>query len=617
MIKAYFDDYNKICIEINKNFYNGDVNEFKLKTKNKVVTLECKLKKECEKFRVLESMLQEDIQIDNEYYIDCEYGYKTDVMYRYIVQTEAFNKIYQTQEELGNFYCKDQTIFKLWAPTAKRVMLQVFLSEIETYEMKKENGIFSTKVCKDLQNIEYNYLVFVNNEVLEVEDLYAISVTNNSKRSVVINTADIMMFEKTFKHVKNPSIYELSVKYFTASKTSNHKHSETFKGLYEKNTYNKCGKSTGFDYIKDLGITHIQLMPINSFHTIDDYFNDTFNWGYDPQHFIALKNSYSSCCNYIDQINEFKHMVKSYNDVNIGVNIDVVYNHVYDTCKHAFNKIVPYYYYRRDSNGSFCGNDIATEMPMARHYVIYLIKHLVDVLQIDGIRFDLMGLMDIDTVLEIKSSVCENIMLYGEGWDMPTKLDDAKKSMHKNYKSLPNIGFFNDLYRDSFRGKNTLDGLKHFDKLTQEDIAKLINGEGFTPFNQSINYVECHDDYTLFDKIKDQYENPYNVIDFINKILIISRGITFIHSGQETYRTKNNISNTYCMGYDVNNFDWDSISKYDCSVAIFKEYLQLKKLYNLGYEKYSIEVGETLKVMTDKICFTIDKDHLSISYVEL
>ncbi len=615
MIKAFFDDYNKITIEINTNFYNGEVSKFVLKTTTNKINLDC-IEISCENcVRTLQATLDFNIDIDEMYYIDCEYGYKTDVCYRYIVKTDKFNKDYTTNSTLGNIYSKNQTEFKLWAPTARRVILQIFDTETSLFEMKKEQGVFSTVVKKDLANLKYSYLVHVNNCIYETNDPYSISVCENSKHSVIIDTNNIYMFNKTFKLVKNPSVYELSVKYFTAHKSTNHKYKETFKGLYEKNTTNTSNDKTGIDYISELGVSHIQLMPINEFHTIDDIHNDTFNWGYDPDHFLALKNTYSYATTYIDKINEFKYMVEAYNKLGIGVNIDVVFNHVYNASNHAFNKIVPYYYFRTDSNGSFCGNDIATEMPMARNYALKIIDHLINTLQVDGIRFDLMGLMDTITLNSIDEMCNENIMLYGEGWDMPTKLEDSHKGMHKNACKLKRFGFFNDVYRDSFRGKNTLDDIQHLSNMSKEKLHSLINGVGFTKdFNQSVNYVECHDDYTLFDKISNQYQNSIPVIDFINKILIISKGITFIHSGQEVYRTKNNICNTYCMGYNENNFNWDSISKYKDSIIEFRKFMKLKNQYNLGFTNYNFKLEDNLIVETDKIIFNIDKDSFKVSY---
>ncbi len=615
MIQAFFDDYNKLTIEINTDFYNGNVNEFVLKTTNTKTLLNCTEVSVENGKRILEAILDNEIEIEETYYLDCEYGFKTDVCYRYIVKTDKFNSTYYTDTKLGTLYSKTHTEFNLWAPTAKRVILQVFNNQTELYEMKKTRGVFSVCIKQDLANVEYSYLVHVNNQIFETVDPYAISVTKNCKRSIVIDKSQIYMFNKQFKLVDNPSVYELSVKYFTADNTTNHQYRETFKGLYEEGTTNQYGDKTGFDYLKELGISHIQLMPINDFHTIDDIHNDTFNWGYDPQHFLALKNTYCYATNPIEQINEFKYLVEAYNNYQIGVNIDVVFNHVYNTSMHAFNKIVPYYYYRIDSNGSFCGNDIATEMPMARSYAITIIDHLVNTLQVDGIRFDLMGLMDISTLQQIKVICGKEIMLYGEGWDMPTKLETEAKGMHKNASMLPNYSFFNDFYRDSFRGKNQLDNHQHVDDLSLEALKQLIDGVGFTKdFKQSVNYVECHDDYTLYDKISNQYNNSKTVIDFINKLLIISRGITFIHSGQEVYRTKNNICNTYCMGYQANNFNWDNISKYQDSVNLFKEYLALKKQYNLGYGSYNYQLNDCLEIMIDNLRLLIDKNNYSVSY---
>ncbi len=613
MIRAYFDDYSVITIEINKNFYNGEVKNFELKTFNDVVKLDTKLVKDGECV-VLEAKLDFEIEIDESYYIDCEYGYKTDVQYRYITHTSKFDNEYYTDEELGNIYSKSETSFKVWAPTAKKVALNL---SGNLYYMEKTGGVFATEIKGDLEHQKYTYLIFVNNEIFETVDPYAISVDENSKHSIIIDKNKIKRLNKSLTLSSTPTIYELSVRYFTASK-NNGKFKETFKGLCEADVVNNCGDESGINYLANLGITHVQLMPINQFATVDDIHNDTFNWGYDPEHFLALKPTYSNAKFGIDCINEFVEMVEKFNDKNIGVNVDVVFNHVYDRAKHAFDRVVPYYYYRKDSNGSFCGNDIATERLMVRSYAVNYIDYLVNYLQVDGIRFDLMGLMDKTTLKSIQKSVGDKVMLYGEGWDMPTKLDDSLKSMHKNADSLEGVAFFNDVYRDSFRGKDEITKVKAIDKLTTKELSDLINGKGFVNnYMQSLNYVECHDDHTLYDIIFAQFKDETKtVINFINSILIISKGITFIHSGQEILRTKNGIRNTYCLGYEENNFNWDDITKHNDVVNNVKEYLTLKNQYNLGSAKYYVTLVNDKKMIlkTTGIEFDIDIENKTIEY---
>ncbi len=618
-MKAYVDDYRLIVIEVKNNFYNGNIEEFYLKTEKEKTDLQVEKKVRESDKTIYYCTLDFDIDLDNEYYVDCEFSQRSNLIYRYIVKTKEFENQFYTDKELGSFYQKDKTVFRLWAPTATKVFVKILEDGNYHFErLTRNNGIYEVTVEGDFNNCQYNYLVYVNGFINEVVDPYAISSTKNASSSVIVNKDEIKMFTKSFQNSSNPTIYELSVYDFTNSDTVNSRFRSTFKGLVERGIKTANNNDACFDYLCNLGITNIQLMPINNFATIDEWHKDKYNWGYDPQQFFSLQQSYFCNGNPILQINEFKDVVESYNENNIGVNVDVVFNHVYDADLHAFNKIVPYYYFRKDSNGSFCGNDIASEFLMVRKYIIDVVKYLFDVLQVDGLRFDLMGILNIDTINEIKSSYPEK-MIYGEGWNMPTKLAENKKAMHTNHHLMNGVLFFNDDFRNKMRGFNNSGSCGVTLDLNSDLLLDLIVGKNFIyDATKSINYVECHDNYTLFDKMVFCFEDETlarEYAKFLTSITIIAKGITFLHSGQEFFRTKYFYDNTYNLDAIINELNWDSRDDYASEVKYIQGLLKVKQAYLLGSIDYasSVENG-IITLKFDQYAIIINSSLNAINY---
>ncbi|MCF0116513.1 MAG: type I pullulanase, partial [Bacilli bacterium] len=376
-------------------------------------------------------------------------------------------------------------------------------------------------------------------------------------------------------------------------------------GLIEEGKITKGGHQAGFDYFKSLGFTHLQLLPVLDFVTVDENNPDkTYNWGYDPMQYFALEGSYSTNPNDpYSRIIEFKKLVSSFHKAGIRINLDVVYNHIYKVETSILQKIVPNYYFRRDKqnkflNHSYCGNELASERPMVRKLILDSIRNLIEEYHIDGIRFDLMGLIDINTMKEVEKlvhSIKKDAMIYGEGWNMYTETSDRSElATMDNADKLPNIAFFNDRYRNIVRGAgdkahlnepgymlgsfNYKDGFlfAYFGGTIDKPFPPL-----FSNLNQSINYVECHDNATLYDAIRHSTDDidELRLVRKINKLLILSLGIPFIHAGQELGLTKFNHHNTYNKGDRFNKFDYSLLDqRYDMALSMATSIKNRKEL---------------------------------------
>ncbi|MGM0378832.1 MAG: type I pullulanase [Bacillota bacterium] len=526
---------------------------------------------------------------------------------RHVFDTKEFNELYfYPHNDLGANYNRDYTTFKLWAPTAQSVELILYNRKVVPME-KSEKGTWEVTVKGDLHNQLYNYLIDLETTKNIVVDPYAKGVGLNGNTGAVINFDRLnpkgwdKYYKTDFSKINNAIFYELSVRDITYDKSSKVKHNAKFLGLAE---YNK-NIDTGLSYIKNLGITHIQLMPIFDFETIDER-NPTgrYNWGYDPENYNALDGSYSTNPNDPScRIKEFKEMILAIHKRDLKVTMDVVFNHVYNKNTMSFNNILPDYYFRKKENGEFadgsgCGNEIATERKMVRKFILDSILFYTKEYKMDGFRFDLMGLMDIETMNLIREKLDEidpSITMIGEGWNLGEVLDEHRKANLKNISKLKNIAQFNGYTRDGINGsyfdekeKGFVSG--NFEKKSdvQFGILGSVNYNGNFNYldnsspNQIVNYVEAHDDYTLFDKLKlsNPDKNESSIKDMhklATSIILLSQGIPFIHSGQEFMRTKNLIGNTYNLSDEINKIDWNLKNENQELVDYFKEIIKLRK----------------------------------------
>ncbi len=523
---------------------------------------------------------------------------------------------YYNGDDLGANYSNNQTTFKVWAPLANHVSLLIRKhgEKFSNFKMtRSEKGVYTITLNGDFELYEYRYKVTNSGVTSIVTDPYGKGSNANGKDSIVIdlNKTKIEMFENNppiYKNYVDTIIYELHVRDFTIDNSIQIKNKGKFLGLTEENVKTKGGNPAGLDYLKSIGITHVQLLPILDYKTVDELEPlKKYNWGYDPQQYFCLEGSYSTNPNDpYSRIIECKKMISALHKSGIRVNLDVVYNHVYEYETSVLGRIVPNYYFRKKKNGLMCnatgcGNDIASERAMVRKLIIDSLTYLTKEFKVDGFRFDLFGITDIETtnqIIKTLEKINPHIMLYGEGWDMPTELQFDKKTTIYNSFKIPKIGFFNDFYRDSIRGSNFNNYDKGFllggsDKIKGFEFAYLGSVIDLNDFkarfqnaNQSINYAECHDNCTLFDKIDNclgkevSLKNKLRVLNLVNGTILLSIGVPFFHAGQEIGLSKGGLDNTYNLGDDINKFKWDILDER------IDNYLYFKSLVN--YRKYNV-----------------------------
>ncbi|MBQ8143584.1 MAG: type I pullulanase, partial [Butyricicoccus sp.] len=420
----------------------------------------------------------------------------------------------------------------------------------------------------DQNGVYYTYLVTVDGRTVEVCDPYARTTGVNGKRAMIIDLAstDPKGWDKdTDPHAgqnfTDAVIYELHVRDLSSDPCSGIKNAGKFLGVIETGTKNRKGYSTGLDHIKDLGITHLQLLPIFDYGSVDEAALDKpqFNWGYDPVNYNVPEGSYSTDpANGAVRVKELKQMIKGLHDNGISVIMDVVYNHVYITEQFCFNQIVPGFFSRIAdgdvrSNASGCGNDTASERAMVRKYIVDSVKYWADEYHIDGFRFDLVGLLDTDTINEVITTVRKDhpsATFHGEGWNMSSQVTKPDTAMcnQGNAHLVPDFAFFNDTMRDLLRGSvfdshaaGFISGASDKEYLLEECFLGM---PGWCPApSQSINYASCHDNATLYDRITETAAGA-STTDCIrmNKlaaaIILTSQGVPFLQAGEEMLRSK-------------------------------------------------------------------------------
>ncbi len=543
-----------------------------------------------------------------------------------LYKSTLFNEKYTYNGELGAIYTSSSTTFKVWSPVSKNIELRIYNSgtpksisssgddSYSSYKMEKEDkGVFTYKIDGDLEGKYYTYVV-TNNYYKEVElvDPYAKSTGINGLRGMVVD------FSKTnpegWENLKlneiNPSnltVYETHIADLTSSSTWNgtKSNSKTFNGFYETNTKYKEDSievKTGFDHIKELGVNAVQLLPIFDQANEEDINSRSFNWGYNPLNYNSLEGSYSS--NPYDgytKIIEFKKLVKAYNEAGINIIMDVVYNHVNSLDTSSFNYLMPYYYFRYNnskvSNGSGCGNETASEMPMFKKFIKDSTLFWAKEYKLGGFRFDLMGLHDLDTMNEVSSSLHElnkYIVIYGEPWTGgTTTLQSNYQAIQSNLSKFNGFGCFNDKIRDALiKGGLSAKTDKGWISETNKKSSTIEIENGIKGFQNSyyksdsyktVNYVTCHDNYTLYDRLKacgiNDDETIKNMSILANSIVFSSQGISFMLSGEELLRTKNGNSNSYNASYETNEINYSLKIK---NLDLFNNY---KKLINLKHNE--------------------------------
>lgn len=572
---------------------------------------------------------------------------------------QKFDYEVYTGNDLGAVYSPKMTRFKVWAPEAESVKLNLYKQGegdnlIDQHIMKKSaNGTYVFEKQGDCNGIYYTYTVVNHGEEQEAVDPYTKAAGVNGQRGMVINLAKTnpQGFEldgyRNPEHITDAIIYEGSVRDFTMDESSGVFHNGKFLGLTEANTTNHFGEATALDYISGLGVTHVQILPAFDFETVDEKNQKAqYNWGYDPDNYNVPEGSYAvSPYDGAVRIQEMKQMVLALHSRGIGVIMDVVFNHTYRRDDSNLQKIVPGYYYRSDetgyTNGSGCGNEVASDRPMVQKLIVDSLIYWAKEYHIDGFRFDLMGVLDIDTMNVIAERLKEirpDIYLYGEGWNGgPSSLAEEKRAFKASAKKMPGIGMFNDDIRDTIKGSVFYDdhlgfvnGGTHLENALRYGITGAVahpqvdyDAYGSKPWakepGQSINYVSCHDNYTLWDKLsvscpEASEEKKKAMNRLCAAIVFTSQGVPFIQAGEEFLRSKplpekkGFAENSYNMPDVVNSIKWDNIHEYPDMIAYYKGLMALRKAHPVFRMQSEAE-------MTQNLCFLSDTPENVVAYL--
>lgn len=584
---------------------------------------------------------------------------------RKVLMRAILDDFYYPENDLGVRYKTTESVFKVWSPAASAVCVALYddsgvynsagrVTNHETnnlHPMEKDlnTGVWSAVVKGNMEGKFYLYRVeFAGGNITWAADPYAKAVSANGQRMAIID------FSKTNPHEwkENPKpsflsgewqdaiIYELHVRDFSININSGMKHKGKYLAFTERGTKTNGGSSTGIDHLIKLGITHVHLLPVFDFASIneltaDDIFSkdQKFNWGYDPMHYNVPEGSYSTDPkNPYARITEFKKMVQSLHAAGIRVIMDVVYNHTYQTGAAPFDSIVPFYYYRTTdtgmyANGSGCGNETASERPMVRKFIIDSCRYWASEYNIDGFRFDLMGLIDTPTMIqlteELRGGVDPSLIIYGEPWHaggtiLPEKLQTGIGSQKGN-----GFAVFNDRIRMAIKGgsdDNSL-GFVSGDTGREEGIVLGVMGSvnDFTSqANESINYVTAHDNLNLWDKMalshgsNDLASSPYKLLDgknnifdsnivksviLANGIILTSQGIPFFQAGDEFLRSKFGDHNSYTSPDNINMIRWENADRYREIIDYYAGLIRLRKEFPAFRQTRKEDIENSIEIL--------------------
>ena len=577
----------------------------------------------------------------------------TEFQYKEWYESKEFRSQYEKAcDDLGVTYTKEATTFKVWSPDADEIRLYLYATGLDhengaadkgAYNFEKgENGFWSVTLEGDWNGVYYSYVITRGDEKVECIDPYATACGANGRRGMVLDmeSTNPKGFDKDagwYQKNKDTVIWEVHIKDFSYDEHSGvtPKHRGKYLAFTEQNTtLNGEGKvKTCVAYLKDLGVTHVHLLPTYDYGSINEIGDDKqFNWGYDPMNYNVPEGSYSTDASHGEvRIIEFKEMVQALHKAGIAVVMDVVYNHTF--CKDtSFQALAPYYYYRQNedgsmSDGSACGNETSSERFMYRQFMIQSVVYWAKEYHIDGFRFDLMGLHDVETMNLIRTALNElpngkHIIMYGEPWvaaESPME-EGFKPAVKKNVDLLDdNIAIFCDSTRDAIKGsvfEEKEPGFANGEDGLEEDVMSSVYAwcdGGHSDFRpktpaQIISYVSAHDNYTLWDKlaITLQDEVDYTTKDekvlAVNKlvagIVLTCKGTPFFQAGEEFGRTKNGDENSYISSVDVNKLDWTRCSEYKDLVEYYKGLIGLRQNFAAFNDRSMYELNFIYPICT-------------------
>lgn len=524
-------------------------------------------------------------------------------------------------------YAPEGTRFSLWAPTADEVRLMLYNEgegghAYRTVSMEAgEEGVWHTTVAEDLLGKFYTFNVKTGDRWLgDTPGIFAKAVGVNGHRAAIIDLrstdpegwADDR--RPPLRSAADVVIYEMHHRDFSISPASGIEHKGKFLALTEAGTRSPEGLATGIDHLRELGVTHVHLLPSYDYASIDETRLDEnrYNWGYDPLNYNVPDGSYATDPYRPDvRIREFKQMVQALHQAGIRVILDVVYNHTFSIDGSNFERTAPGYFYRQRPDGTYadasaCGNETASDRPMMRKYIVESVLHWAREYHIDGFRFDLMGIHDIRTMNEVRAALTAldpSIIVYGEGWAAQApQLPQDSLAMKANTYRMPGIAAFSDEMRDALRGPFN-------DNKQGAFLAGLPGGEESIKFGivgavqhpqvcndsvnysqapwageptQMISYVSCHDDMCLVDRLRASIpgikDDELARLDKLAQTAVFtSQGIPFIYAGEEVMRDKKGVHNSFQSPDSINAIDWSRKALHADVFAYYKGLIQLRK----------------------------------------
>ncbi|UOQ96402.1 type I pullulanase [Hymenobacter sp. 5317J-9] len=531
--------------------------------------------------------------------------------------------------DLGLTWRGPQASLRVWAPTAEALHLKLYAAgtggaPTADYAMAKaEDGTWTYALPAGTTGFYTVQATIAGKKMAEVADPYVHAVGLNGQRGAVLNPATVSPpgwaddLRPALKQPTDVVIGEAHVRDLSMHPQSGITRKGKYLGVAQLGTRGPENVTTGLEHLVELGLTHVHLLPTNDFASIDEAAPasaNRYNWGYDPLHYSVPEGSYATnAANPSTRISEFKQMVQNLHSQGLRLVLDVVYNHTADARRSSFEQLVPGYYYRHNpdgtlSNATACGNEVASERPMVRKLIVESVVYWAQEYHADGFRFDLMGVLDVETMRAIRVALDlqdHSILLYGEGWTAgPSPLPEAKRAVKANMGKLDRIAAFGDELRDGVKGhyaRQTEPGFASGQAGLEESVKFGIVAAtahpqlDFTKVNyskaawanspaQAINYVACHDDMVLWDKLKASNKGASEA-DFIkmdvlsNTIVFTSQGIPFLPVGDEFLRTKGGAHNSYNLPDSVNQLDWARKAKYAGVYEFYRKLIALRRAH--------------------------------------
>lgn len=575
-------------------------------------------------------------------------------------------------------YSPSGTSFSVWSPNADSVFLNLYKDAespccYQRHCMKRiKDGSWTTTCKGDLLGTYYTFEIYDSSStwpVHETPGIFAQAVGINGNRGCVVDLAntnpdgwnnDIRPVSSGFADM---IIYEMHHRDFSIHVTSGIENAGKFLALTEHGTKTEEGLSTGIDHLLELGVTHIQILPSYDFGSIDEKNADgeavvlesgaaaggKYNWGYDPKNYNVPEGSYSSCpANPESRIREFKQMIQACHRAGIRVILDVVYNHTYDVEHSNFTQTAPGYFYRTTPDGdlgnaSGCGNETASDRPMMRKFMLESVKYWVEEYHIDGFRFDLMAIHDIETMNQIRSMLNEidpTIIILGEGWTAGgAQIPESLLAKKAAIKQMPGIAAFSDDIRDGLRGPfwddhegAFLAGIKGNEESVKAGIVGCIDHPeiDYTQVNHSdaawcneptqmISYISCHDDMMLTDRLKASISNltpeEFVRLDLLGQTAVLtSQGIPFIWCGEEVMRDKKGVHNSFCSPDEINAIDWSLKAKNKMVFDFYCQLIALRKAHPAFHMGSAVLVKENLTFLdTPDLCVAFHINAIAVN----